>query len=110
MKYLRIKEMLPLKPAEGVEIRALSGEKLTLACFALKKGAGVPEHAHPHEQIGMVLKGSVRLTVEGETRVMEAGDAYQVPSNAVHSGQALGEGAEIVEVFSPPREDLAPTT
>jgi len=91
-------------------MRVMPGERMTLAYLVISAHSGVPEHAHPHEQIGMVLKGSLRLTVEGETRVMEAGDAYQVPSNAVHLGQALGEGAEIVEVFSPPREDLAPTT
>ena len=34
---------------------------------AIAPGAVVPEHVHPHEQMGMVVSGTMTLTVAGET-------------------------------------------
>jgi quercetin dioxygenase-like cupin family protein len=66
----------------------------------------VPEHSHPHEQIGTVLKGSIELIIAGEKKVVTAGQAYHIPGDVVHSGQNQDAPAEIIEVFSPAREDL----
>ena len=79
---------------------------MTMAFFRLNQGAIIPEHAHPHEQIGTVLTGEIELTVAGETRSVAAGEAYQIPSGVIHSGRALASCSDVMEVFSPPREDL----
>ena len=93
--------------APGVEIKSLTGEKMSMVIFNLAPGADVPEHAHPHEQIGTVLKGSLELTIGDEKKVVKPGDAWCIPSDVVHSGHCLDEGAELVEFFSSPREDYA---
>ncbi|MCF8061203.1 MAG: cupin domain-containing protein [Deltaproteobacteria bacterium] len=105
MPYYRIPEMDPLSPAEGVEIRVIHGERMTLAFFRVSAGARVPEHAHPHEQIGTVIRGVMDLAVGDETFTVRTGDAYHVPGGVPHSGYC-GEETELVEAFCPVREDM----
>jgi len=105
MSYYVVKEMAPKIPAEGVEMRVISGEKMTMVFFRLEAGAEIPEHSHPHEQMGTVLKGSIELIIDKDKRVVDQGHAYHVRSNVVHSGRCLGSVSEVLEVFSPPRED-----
>lgn len=89
-----------------MEIRIIPGKKMTVVFFDLAPGALVPEHSHPHEQIGTVLKGSVELNIAGEKKIVTAGGAYHISGDVVHSGQNLAAASEVVEVFSPAREDL----
>jgi len=106
MSYYLLEDMETKQPAEGVEIRVIPGERMTMAFFHLEPGAKIPEHAHPHEQMGTVLKGAIELVIGEEKRVVREGCAYRVPSNVVHAGRCLESSSEVLEVFSPPREDL----
>jgi len=106
MNHFIIKDMTPRKPGPGVEMRVIHGEKMTMVFFKLEPGAGVPLHAHPHEQIGTVLKGSIEFVVADEKRIVHEGEAYHVPSNVLHGGKCGESPSEIIEVFSPVREDL----
>ena len=78
---------------------------MTMVFFHLEPGAQIPEHSHPHEQMGTVLKGSIELIIDEEKRIVNEGNAYHVRSNVTHSGRCLGAVSEVLEVFSPPRED-----
>jgi quercetin dioxygenase-like cupin family protein len=106
MNHFVIKDMTPRKPGPGVEQRVIHGEKMTMVFFTLQPGAGVPLHSHPHEQIGTVLRGSVELVVADEKRIVREGDAYHIPSIVLHAGKCLEGPSEVIEVFSPVREDL----
>ena len=106
MTFFDIKSIEPKSPAEGVEMRIIPGEKMTLVFFSLAPNAIVPEHSHPHEQIGTVLKGSVELNIAGEKKLVSAGGAYHIPGDVIHSGQNQDCPAEVIEVFAPAREDL----
>ena len=93
-------EMFP-----GVVRRTLnSGERTTLIEVTLDEGAVVPDHTHPHEQIGYVASGRVRFEIAGETQELGAGDSYLVPSEARHVVTAL-EPSVCIDVFSPVREE-----
>jgi quercetin dioxygenase-like cupin family protein len=106
MAYYAIKDIIPKRPAAGVEVRIIHGERMTVGFFTIAQGSAIPEHAHPHEQIGTVLTGRMELTIAGEKHLVPAGGAYQIPSNATHSGRCLEGPAEVIEMFSPVREDL----
>lgn len=96
----------PLGP--GVAVKAYSGEKMTLTRFSMTPGAAIPEHSHPHEQMGTMLKGTMELIIGEEKKVVTVGDCWLIPSNVAHKGQALDEACEVMEFFSPVREDYAP--
>ena len=58
---------------------------------------------HESEEGGVVIRGSVELTVGGETQVLEPGDAYYFDSRVPHRFRNIGkEDAEIVSACSPP--------
>lgn len=106
MEHFMIKDIEPRVPADGVEIRAVSGERMTMAFFHLAPGSAVPEHAHPHEQIGTVLKGTMNLVIGGKKVVVSEGGIYIIPPDVPHGGQCGDTKAEVIEVFSPVREDM----
>jgi quercetin dioxygenase-like cupin family protein len=97
-----------VEPIPGVLRRTLVwGERMLFAEFNVPKGAGVPRHNHPHEQVGYVVSGRLELTIGDDVRVIGPGDAYLMPSNVPHHTHAL-EDTVVVDVFSPVREDYLP--
>lgn len=89
-------------------IPMLEGERTNLLQFRIEPSGSVPEHNHPHEQIGYIISGKAMFGTEGGTRTLGPGDAYRIPSGESH--RLDNNGAEPVlgiDVFSPPRE-LAP--
>ena len=103
-------ELASIRPQalfDGVLARAVHGERLTLAVVELDPGAAVPEHSHANEQLGLVLRGSMTLRVGDEKRPLGPGDTYRIGSGEPHEAHAGPDGAEVIDVFSPPREDWA---
>jgi unsaturated pyranuronate lyase len=45
------------------------------------------------------------MVIDGEARTLRAGDTYVIPGDVVHSANAGPEGATVVDVFDPIRED-----
>jgi quercetin dioxygenase-like cupin family protein len=105
--WVRRSEVPPFSPAPGIQVQPVIGESLMTCWIAMEPGAVVVEHSHVNEQLGVVVEGSVTLTVEGEARELVVGDAYLVPSDLVHSGVAGADGVLLVETFVPIREEYA---
>jgi len=84
--------------------KMIHGKNTTVARISLRKGAVVPTHSHPNEQISMIESGALRWVIAGEERVLRAGDAVVIPPDAPHMVEAL-EDSIAVDLFSPPRED-----
>jgi quercetin dioxygenase-like cupin family protein len=49
-------------------------------------------HKHEHEEIIIVLEGTVESWVEGKTELMEAGSVIYSGSNEMHSARNAGKG------------------
>ena len=73
----------------------VSGEQIELGLLRFKAGEGANEHAHPHEQVLLVLAGRIRMTIAGETYELGPREVAHMPPNAPHSLQAL-EDTEVV--------------
>lgn len=89
----------------GVEIRTTAGRQLMLSVVRLEPGSVVPDHSHPHEQMGMLISGRLEFTVNHTTRSLGPGDIWRIPGGVVHSVRALEEPAVALDVFHPIRED-----
>ena len=87
--------------------QAIHTSRMTLLKLHLKKGAVLPMHRHPHEQITMMASGLVRVKLDGTDVLLRPGDILLIPSNAPHLLEAL-EDSVGTDVFTPPREDLMP--
>lgn len=89
----------------GVRIHTLAAERTMLSLVEFAPHAVVERHAHPHEQVGMVLSGRAHFYVGEEDRVLGAGDLYRIPGNIPHRVVALNEPVQALDFFHPVRED-----
>lgn len=88
-------------------LTGLHGEKMMMTLNTTLPGHAVPQHSHPHEQIGMVYSGKARLCIGDEERIVQKGDFYCIPSNVPHSDTCIGdESFVMLDVFYPVREDF----
>ena len=91
--------------ADGIGIKTLIyGEGTLMSKFQLAGGSKLPNHKHPHEQTGYLLKGKMVLHVGGESRELSPGDSWCVPGGVEHRADVI-EDSEAIEVFAPVRED-----
>ncbi|MFA6197358.1 MAG: cupin domain-containing protein [Sulfurimonas sp.] len=89
----------------GVDFVVLSiGEKSMVTKMLYKLTDNVPKHSHPNEQSGYIVSGQYRLKFDTNDIILEVGDSYSIPANVEHSLEIITAG-EIVDVFSPPRQD-----
>ena len=65
----------------------------------------MPLHSHPHEQLGIVLAGMKALRVDGVAPELGPLEAYVLPGGVEHSAFCGPDGALVLDVFSPIRED-----
>ena len=91
--------------APGVTARIAPGEKMMLSLVTLAPDAVVPTHSHPHEQMGMLVSGTMEFTIAGETRVFSGNEMYFVPGGVPHAAKGGPGGAVALDAFSPPREE-----
>ena len=80
-------------------------DKITFGHLKLEKGTPLPEHSHPHEQWTHVIQGKLKLAIDGQSKVLEAGMAAHIPPNLKHSGQAITD-CHVIDCFSPFRQDI----
>jgi quercetin dioxygenase-like cupin family protein len=97
---------LSLRPIwDGIKARIVHGERLLLGIVELDPGAVAQEHHHEHEQLGMVITGTITFRVGDETKELGPGETWTIPSNVPHEATAGPEGAVLIDVFAPVRED-----
>jgi quercetin dioxygenase-like cupin family protein len=89
----------------GVDFVVLShGEESMITKMLYKKEDRVPLHKHPNEQSGYVISGKYRIVFGNLEQIISTGDSYSIPRNIMHSIDIL-EAGEILDCFSPPRQD-----
>ena len=62
-------------------------------------------HSHPHTQITYVVSGVFSFTIDGETRVVRAGDTMLKEDGVVHGCTCLEKGV-LLDIFTPMRQDF----
>ncbi len=89
----------------GVVIRTCAAERMMLSLVDLAPHSVVEEHAHPHEQVGMVLEGRATFFIGNEHRTLGPGDFYRIPGGVRHRVMALEEPVRALDIFDPIREE-----
>jgi quercetin dioxygenase-like cupin family protein len=97
--------MNPIDIWEGVSARTVEGDGCSFAVVELDPHSVVPEHKHPNEQLGLVIRGSVSFRVADETRDLGPGETWRIPPDTPHEVHTGPEGAIVLDVFAPARED-----
>jgi len=91
---------------KGVRRKIMAYDKsLMVVKVAFEAGGVGAVHEHYHSQITHIESGKFEVEINGEKKVLSAGDAYYIPPHVLHGAVCL-EAGMLVDVFSPMREDF----
>ena len=76
------------------------GDKVVLTRVVVKPNSRGKPHYHPAEQVSMIVRGGVRVYMNGAERTALAGSIVHIPGNTVHMFEILGEETEILDVYT----------
>jgi len=93
------------QPFPGVTRRVLAhSPQVMLTEHTLEKGAVLPRHNHPHEQMVYLLSGELKMEIEGQVLKLVKGDSLVIPSSIFHEVTAA-EKSVALDIFVPRRDD-----
>lgn len=70
-----------------------------------EEGAIGVEHKHHHAQVSYVESGEFKVTIDGETQHLKAGDSFYVDPHNLHGAVCIKKGV-LIDMFTPCREDF----
>jgi unsaturated pyranuronate lyase len=89
----------------GIKRRTVaSGRTMYQMVAELRAHSRMPEHQHPQEQLVHILKGRMKLIVDGKAHELVAGDSFYLEGNVPHGVETLEE-TRVLDTFSPPRDE-----
>jgi transcriptional regulator with XRE-family HTH domain len=94
----------------GVSTQSLSpqlGEEIEMMISTLQPGCSTEERpaAHRGREAGIILRGTLELTIAGETFLLEEGDSYTYRTTETHSSRNTGETEAVVLWVTALRDD-----
>jgi unsaturated pyranuronate lyase len=108
IKVLHQDTVNPSDPEPGLKRQVLAhNANLMLVRHLMRKGWQGARHSHLHDQLVYVVKGCLLFTANGSSFEAKAGDSFVVLGGIEHQASAV-EDSEVLDVFSPYREDYAP--
>jgi len=94
-------------PESGLKRQVMSySSSMMLVRHTMERGWVGTRHSHPHEQLVYVVKGAICFEYPGGTFEARTGDSFLVPGGMEHQAWALEE-SEVLDIFTPMREDYA---
>lgn len=107
LKFFNAGQMKSETVEGDVQRSIYTGESLQLVEYRFPPNKVFPPHQHDeHEQMGFLVSGVMGFKVGDEERILRPGDYYHAPKGVAHNAWTLDEPAVLLDVFSPPREDL----
>lgn len=105
-RWVTHEKTLPQAAAPGVVRRVLAySDGLMCVENSFEEGAVGSLHSHPHTQITYIVGGEFAFTIDGETRVVKAGDTLLKEHGVEHGCTCLKKGI-LLDIFTPMREDF----
>jgi quercetin dioxygenase-like cupin family protein len=93
---------------ENISRKLVSGKHLMMILYRFQPHQEWPTETHEAEQCGYTIEGNIilRLPEDNQETLLGPGDSYLIASNRAHSWKVLDEEVRLVDVFSPPRNEL----
>lgn len=88
-------------------VRQIMGynDDIMLVKVKFETGAIGTPHTHPHTQTTFVAAGKFEFTINGETKIVSAGDGLYMEPNVLHGCKCLEAGL-LIDTFAPMRKDF----
>ena len=90
---------------KGLKTSIFIGEQAMISIVEIEPNSEGRIHSHPEEQWGFMLEGSGFRIQGGEKIKIKKGDFWLTPGNVEHGIIAGQNGAKVIDVFSPPRDE-----
>ncbi len=71
---------------------SFTGERIYSGLVTKKVGTGSKPHYHPDETFNYVLKGAMKVNMDGQEFVVPTGSLLHIPPNMVHTSVATDDG------------------
>ena len=84
----------------GTVRQTWAGDKVVLTRAIVRANSKGKPHFHSSEQVSMILRGGVRVHMDGTERVAMAGSIVHIPGNKIHMFEILGEETELLDVYT----------
>jgi len=84
---------------KGIKAWVLQSAAHQLVFFEMEPHAQVPVHSQSSPQWGIMLKGKMRLTIDGKTHFIRKGDEYVIPAKAKHHA-TFPSKSRVIDFFS----------
>jgi quercetin dioxygenase-like cupin family protein len=105
MSFVATGDAQSFTPEPGMKRQILAhSDQLMLVRHFFEEGWVGARHSHPHHQLVYVVSGSIRVDVDGRVFDVRPGDSFVVDGGVEHQASAL-EASEVLDVFTPVRED-----
>jgi len=92
--------------APGIRRQMIVGQNVMMVRFTFDAFTVTDEHTHPHEQMTLIVKGRVKFTIDGEVKIVTAGDVLHFPPHNRHGATMLEDEVVLIDIFAPIREDF----
>ncbi len=88
-------------------VRQIMGynDDIMLVKVKFETGAIGTPHTHPHTQTTFVASGKFEFTINGETKIVSAGDGLYMEPDVLHGCKCLEAGL-LIDTFAPMRKDF----
>jgi quercetin dioxygenase-like cupin family protein len=94
----------------GIERRSVGGQNEMLLEARIPKGARLPGHQHPEEQMSYIVSGRLLVfwgSEEENEFIAEPGVVIHIPGGVLHGALALEDSVQF-DAFAPVRQELLP--
>jgi len=108
VQHFNFDEMESATIGDGIQRKWFHGQKGQMTIFNLEKGAHIPWHKHPNEQITYIMSGKVKIKtiIDGKEEfvIVSGGEVIVFPENIPHEFWALEKTVDL-DVHVPVRQD-----
>jgi len=102
MPFIEFSDIPAREVFPGASGRYFHSGQMTAGEVILEAGIVVPLHSHPHDQMTVLLEGSLEFRLGSETRAMKTGDMVLIPGGTEHGVRTLAK-CRVLDVFAPAR-------
>jgi len=91
---------------DGIKRKIVSyNDNLMVVEVHFEEGAIGVLHSHPHEQCTYIISGEFEFNVNGDKKLLKAGDSTYKEPNIEH-GAVCKKAGVLLDIFTPQRDDF----
>ncbi len=105
-RFVDVNAVVPVEILPGLEFRPVLGDRTLTNFVRFAPHTEAPMHSHQEEQIVLVLEGEFEFEIDGNVRLMRAGDVAVIPSWVRHGARTKDDSCFEVDFFTPPRSTM----